>query len=208
MKDICCVLNFLFRLNTQNYINCFIAKTAYLTETGKNCCPVNQNGSLTNTQTHKHTMPNMRDICCMLNFSFSLSIQNYKNCFIAKTAYLTETGNDCCHVNQNGSLTNTYTNKHTIPNMRDTANFLGRAVTKQNLALWYSKTLEEDLPFLCLSSVQITRDCISESSFFVNKNAGTCFLRAGKAENALVFELKRIQKIKTLGLRFDNCFLR
>jgi hypothetical protein len=177
MRDTCWVLNVFFSLSMylnrarKNYKNCLTAKTAYRTETGYNCCHFNQNGSLTNTQTHKHTTPNMRDTCWVLNFFFSLSTylnrvtQNYKNCFIAKTAYPTEIDNNCCHVNQNGSLTNTQTNKHTLPNMRDTAKFLGSAVTKRNLALWFGTTRQDDFPFLCPSSVQITRDCILESFF-------------------------------------------
>jgi len=143
MRDICCVLNFFFSLSTQNYINCFIAKTAYLTETGNNCCHVNQNGSLTNTQAHKRTMSNMRDICWTLNFLFTFSTQNYINCFIVKTVYLTETGNNCCHVNQNGSLTNTQAHKHTMPNMRDICcvlNFFFSLSTQNYINCFIAKT--------------------------------------------------------------------
>jgi hypothetical protein len=54
--------------------------------------------------------------------------------------------------------------------------------------------------------VQITRDYISESSFFVDESAGTCFLRAGKAENVLVFEVKTILKNQNSRLTFLHRF--
>jgi hypothetical protein len=41
---------------------------------------------------------------------------------------------------------------------------------------------------------------------FVNERESTCFLRADKAENTLVYGLKTVQKIKTVVSHFDNYF--
>jgi hypothetical protein len=224
--------------------NCFIVKTAYLTETCNICCHFSQNNSLKNTGTSK---PNMRDKCWVIKFSsastrkiiktFSLSRQITSQRQVTNVAILARITHSqtlghlslIWEINAGWSnfssastrrIIKTFSLSRQITSQRQTTTVVmstrmthsqtltqinilhliceiqrisfGRAVTKRNLVLWFSRTLEDDLLFLCPSSVQITRDCISESSFFVNECAGTCFLRAGNAENAIVFELKTI----------------